>query len=281
MGRHFGHLLEAQWKRGHFVCVGLDIDLTRLPNCLTGTPVDRCLAFAQAIVDSTRDFVAAYKPNISYFEALGADGLALLQRIVAYIHSAAPDVPVIIDAKRADIASTNDGYVTALFDYLGADATTLHPYLGHEALRPFLARRDKGYFILCRTSNPGAGELQDLEIDGRPLFLHVAELVDADWNVNGNCGLVAGATYPAELARIRNHVRTLPLLVPGIGAQGGDVEATVRACWAAGQMRVLINSSRAVLYASSGEDFADAASKAVQDLHREISEVLEAIRVSP
>jgi len=274
MQASFLELIEAQWTRGKHVCVGLDVDVARLPAHLDGSPAERCVAFARDIVDATAEVAAAYKPNAAFFEALGADGPAALRDVIRHIHRATEDAPVIVDAKRADIANSNNGSVHYVFDYLAADAVTLHPYLGHEAVRPFLERADKGIFVLCRTSNPGAGELQDLNVAGSPLFLHVATLVKSDWNYNLNCGLVVGATYPAELATIRTRIPDLPLLIPGVGAQGGDLEATVRAAFAAGELRALVNASRAVLYASGGRDFASAARAAADDLHTSITRVV-------
>lgn len=275
MGRNFIELLEGCWDGGRHVCVGLDIDPKLLPKAVKGdSDIDRLRHFAFAIVEETSGLVAAYKPNSSFFEALGSSGIDLLRDVVRHIHKHAPAVPVIIDAKRADIASTNDGYVQALYDYLEADAVTLHPYLGHEALRPFLNRSDKGCFILCRTSNPGAGELQDLRVEGEFLYLRVASLVARDWNTNGNCGLVAGATYPEEMALIRARVPQLPLLIPGIGAQGGNVERTVRAAAIDGNLRAIINSSRGIIYASDGDDYAAAAAEATRKLQREITQTI-------
>jgi orotidine-5'-phosphate decarboxylase len=279
MRRNFTDLLEGCWDRGRHVCVGLDIDARQLPDAIKGSDsIDRLRKFAFAIVEATSDSVAAYKPNSSFFEALGPSGIELLRDVVNYVHQHAPSVPVIIDAKRADIASTNDGYVQAIYDHLQADAVTLHPYLGHEALRPFLDRPEKGCFILCRTSNPGAGELQDLRVDGEFLYLRVASLVARDWNTKRNCGLVAGATFPEELALIRARVPQLPLLIPGIGAQGGNVERTVRAAAIDGTLRAIINSSRGILYASNGADYADAAAEAARALHEEITQTVSNLR---
>lgn len=279
MRRHFIELVECCWDRGQHVCVGLDIDPRLLPKAVKGnSSVERMRNFAFEIVEATSDSVAAYKPNCSFFEAQGSCGIDLLRDVVRHIHQHAPAVPVIIDAKRADIASTNDGYVQALYEHLEADAVTLHPYLGHEALRPFLSRSDKGCFILCRTSNPGAGELQDLRVDGEFLYLRVASLVARDWNTNGNCGLVTGATFPEEMALIRARVPQLPLLIPGVGAQGGNVERTVRAAAVDGNLRAIINSSRGILYASNGDDYAAAAAGAARELQREISQTISNLR---
>lgn len=277
MERDFASLADVAWSAGKHLCVGLDVDLAKIPRHIGGDDPSRAFLFAREIIDATADLVSAYKPNSAFFEALGGQGSFVLHEIVQHIHLVAPTVPVIIDAKRADIANSNFGTTSYLFDFLGADATTVQPYLGHEALRPFLERRDKGIFVLCRTSNSGAGELQDLEIAGEPLFLRVASLVGSDWNENHNCGLVVGATYPAELSTIRSRVPDLPLLIPGIGAQGGDLEATVRAAHSANGLRAFINVSRSVIYASPDEDFATAARSAALETDNGIRSVVAAL----
>ncbi len=283
--RNFRALLEKLWARGLFVCVGLDTRMDRIPGHqiklipekdLDGgqdnTDVENTIfAYNCAIVDATHDLVCAYKPNVAFYEAEGEAGIRALRRTIQYIHAVAPDVPVILDAKRADIGSTNEGYVRAAFDELGADAITVHPYLGAEAMRPFLDRADKGVIVLCRTSNPGAGEFQDLLVSGKPLYRAVARQVTDEWNSNGNCAVVVGATYPEELAMVRAVVGDMPILIPGIGAQGGDVEKTVRAGQDERGMGMIINSSRGVIFASSGEDFAKAARAEVGRLNNLIN----------
>jgi orotidine-5'-phosphate decarboxylase len=230
--------------------------------------------FNRRIVEATAELACAYKPNAAFYEALGADGFRALSGTVAAIRASAPDAAVILDAKRADIGSTNAGYVAAAFEQLGADAVTVHPYLGGEALAPFLEREEKLVFVLARTSNPGAGELQDLTVDGGvPLYRHVARAVAGGWNAAGNCGLVVGATYPEELRAIREDVpATMPILIPGVGAQGGDVASVVTANRAAGSDAYLIAASRSILYASPDSDFANAARTAAESLDREIRE---------
>ena len=265
----FHALARPNMQAGRHVCVGLDPVLERLPPSLAAgqPPAARLVAFGAAIVDATADLAAAYKPNTAFYEAHGAAGVDALHQTVDHIRRRAPDVPVILDAKRADIASTNDGYVTAAFDALGAHAITLHPYLGREALEPFLARADRVSFVLVRTSNPGGGELQELVVDGLPLYRHVARAVAGPWNARGNCGLVVGATRPAELAAVRDDVGPdVPILIPGVGAQGGDLEATVVAASGRGSDAFLISVSRTILYASSGPDFPDAARAELQRL---------------
>jgi orotidine-5'-phosphate decarboxylase len=267
-------LLAAHFAQGRHLVVGLDTDPARIPESVApkAPPAERVIEFNRRIVEATADLAAAYKPNAAFYEALGEDGFHVLEETVATIRDRAPNAAVILDAKRADIGSTNAGYVAAAFDQLGADAITVHPYLGGEALAPFLERAEKLVFVLARTSNPGAGELQDLEDrDGVPLYRHVARAVARDWNSAGNCGLVVGATYPEEMRAIRADVpATMPILIPGVGAQGGDVVATVAANRDAGSNSYLIAASRSIVYASPGSDFAEAARAAAKSLDAEI-----------
>jgi len=228
------------------------------------------LAFNQAIVEATSAWVCAYKPNIAFYEALGPAGLETLRQTIAFIRQHCGAM-VLVDAKRGDIGHSSAAYARAIFDHLGADAVTLNPYLGREALAPFLERPERGCFILCRTSNPGAGEFQDLQVGGRPFYQIVAERVRT-WNERGNCGLVVGATFPEELSQVRQLCPDLPMLIPGVGAQGGDLERAVRAGVDADGRNVLINVSRAVLYASSGPDFAEAASRVARELYQAIEQ---------
>ena len=241
--------LRARSERsGSMLCVGLDSALERLPARFTDENQPQ-LAFNRWIVEETLPYVAAYKPNLAFYEARGAAGWAELAETMAFLRAQAPDVFTVADAKRADIGSTNAGYVSGILDELGFDAITVQPYLGREALSPFLEREDKVAIVLCRTSNPGAGELQDLAVDGAPLWEVVATRVRDEWNVNGNCMLVVGATYPAELARVRELCPDLPFLVPGVGAQGGDVEAVIAGGLDANGGGLLINASRSVIFA--------------------------------
>lgn len=243
------------------LCVGLDPEPARLPLAWRGDAA-RIFDFCAAVVDATRDLVCAFKPQIAYFAAHRAEDQ--LERLIAHIHATAPEVPVILDAKRGDIGATAEQYAREAFERYRADAVTLSPFMGLDSLEPFLRHRDKGAILLCRTSNPGGDDLQAQVLEGgERVYERVARLAAGPWNRHGQLGLVVGATYPAEIARVRQLAPTLPLLIPGIGAQGGDAGATVRAGWRR-DAPIVVNSSRAVLYAGEGDDFADAARRAAQ-----------------
>lgn len=265
-------LSAAVDKNDSLLCVGLDADIEKIPTVLKSgeTPL---FTFNKAIIDATHDLVCAYKPNSAFYEAYGPDGIAQLKQTADYIHEKYPNIPIILDAKRADIGNTNNGYTSFIFDYLGMDAVTLHPYLGQEALTPFLEREDKGLIILCRTSNPGAAEFQDLLTDGTPMYQHVASSVSKKWNSRrNNCLLVVGATYPQEMKIIREIVgQDMAFLVPGIGAQGGDIGAAVTAGLGANKRGLIINSARDIIYASSDNDFAEAARNRALEVRDEIN----------
>lgn len=297
----FAANLEAQWSKGNFVCVGLDSDYFQIPQSVKDIVANNrqyidkdqrieetMFVFNKKIVESTQDLVCAYKPNIAFYEAQGDQGLRALARTVKHIKYNYSDKPIILDAKRADIGNTNLGYAQAAFDELGVDAITVHPYLGSaffdsagdmqlEALKPFLERKDKGIFVLCRTSNTSAGEFQDLPVDltklddsykkkfgdmdelrdltGQDvvkLYQIMAYRVSKFWNVYGNVGLVVGATYPEELTVVRRIVGDMPILIPGIGSQGGEIEATVKAGKNSRNTGMIINSSRGIIFASNG-----------------------------
>lgn len=252
-------------KQNSLLCVGLDSDIGKVPAHILKVEHPQT-TFNKAIVDATADLVCAFKPNMAFYESRGMPGFEAIKLTCDYIRETYPEIPIILDAKRADIGNTNEGYATFAFDYLGADAITLHPYLGREALSPFLERKDKGCIILCKTSNFQAGEFQDLPVDGAPLYQVVAEHVAQEWNVNGNCALVVGATYPTELEIVRRIVGTMPILIPGVGAQGGDIEKTVRAGVDSSGKNAIINSSRGILFASSGSDFSEAAREEAKKL---------------
>ncbi|MCB1625434.1 MAG: orotidine-5'-phosphate decarboxylase [Pseudomonadales bacterium] len=261
--------LETAWSTNDsLVCIGLDPEPARFPAPLRDRPL-AIFEFNKAIIDATYDLVAAYKPQFAHYAAEGAEDQ--LERTIAYIRERAPRVLVILDSKRGDIGSTAERYAREAFDRYGADAVTINPYLGFDSVQPFLERTDRGVIVLCRTSNPGARDFQDLQVDGRRLYQVVADKVAADWNRQGNCMLVVGATYPDELGDIRARVGDLPLLVPGVGAQGGDVAQAVSRGRTANGTGLLISSSRAVLYASGGPDFAAAARTAAADLHSSIN----------
>jgi orotidine-5'-phosphate decarboxylase len=264
--RMFRTLLEEQWDQGKFLCVGLDSDYEKIPErARSGGVGETIAAFNKAMVDATYDIAGAYKINTAFYEAHGDLGWGAMQQTIEYIRERAAGAPVILDAKRADIGNTNNGYVAACFERLAADAVTVHPYLGAEAIQPFLDRTDKGIIVLCRTSNSGAAEFQDLSVEGEPLYLRVARAVAQRWNANGNCALVVGATYPEDMKKIRAVAPDLPFLIPGIGAQGGDIEQTI-ACGKDSRGRgMIINVSRGIIFASSGEDFAEAARAKAQE----------------
>jgi orotidine-5'-phosphate decarboxylase len=237
------------------LCIGLDPEPEKLP---AGAGI---LEFCRAIIGSTHDLVCAYKPNIAFFEALGADGFTVLKSVIEAVPK---NIPVILDAKRGDIGNTARAYARAAFDELGVDAVTVNPYMGYDSIEPFIEYRDKGIFVLCRTSNPGAADFQSLVCEGKPLYQIVADRVQA-WNKHGNLGLVVGATQPDELRSIREAHPTLPLLIPGVGAQGGSLETAMKTCQA-GSGPAIVSVSRQVLYASSGPDFAAAARAVAQSL---------------
>lgn len=261
----FTEKLSRAWReRDSLLCVGLDPDVKRLPVEVRDRP-DAIFAFCKAIIDATADIACCFKPQIAYFAALRAEDQ--LEAICAYLRENHPALPIILDAKRGDIGATAEQYAREAYERYGADAVTLSPYMGFDSVVPYLEWKDRGAIILCRTSNAGGSDLQFLDVAGRPLYQHVASLVAEKWNTNGQCGLVVGATFPAELAQVRALVGDMPLLVPGIGAQGGDVEATVKAGRTAAGAGMMINSSRAILYATpaADEDFSAAARRVAID----------------
>ena len=257
-------------KNNSLVCVGLDSEFDKLPGHLKNSPNPQ-FEFNKAIIDATHDLVCAYKPNSAFYEALAAKGIEQLKMTFDYILSKYPDIFVILDAKRADIGNTNNGYVKFIFDYLNADAVTLHPYLGSEALKPFLDRTDKASIILCHTTNKGAAELQNVDAGGKPFYQLVAQKVSQEWNKNDNCMIVLGANFPEELAQTRKIVGDMTFLVPGIGAQGGDIEKTVKGGLNSKNYGMIINSSRSIIFASNGKDFAEKARAETQKLRNEIN----------
>ncbi len=261
-------LAQASKNNRSLLCVGLDPDPELMP---PGTGV---FQFNRAIINATADLVCAYKPNIAFYESMGSEGLDILKRTREYIPA---DVPVIVDAKRGDIGNTARAYAWGLFDYFNFDATTVSPYLGFDSMEPFIQYHDRCVFVLCRTSNAGAADFQSLsfEVDGnrKKLFEIVAEKV-SEWNTHGNLGLVVGATYPEELKLLRQRYPDMPLLIPGVGAQGGELLQVVRYGVDTGRQRTIINSSRQILYDSKGEDFAQAARQVALELRDRINSLL-------
>lgn len=271
MNAFHNQLAAASAAAESLVCVGLDPEIERFPAHLRERS-DAILAFNRAIIDATADLVCAYKPQIAHYAAVGAEDQ--LQDTLRYIRARAPGVPIILDAKRGDIGSTAEKYAREAFERYGADAVTINPYLGRDSAEPFLQYADKGIVILCRTSNAGSGEFQNLQVGERKLYQIVAEQVAREWNSRGNCLLVVGATYPGELADIRARTGEMTFLVPGVGAQGGDVDEAVRNGRAKHGAGLVINSSRGILYAGSGEDFAAAARRATLYLRAAITQAL-------
>jgi len=257
-------LRAAERQNRSLLCVGLDPEPTKFPARLKGD-ANKIYDFCARIVDATADLVIAFKPQIAYFASHRAEGQ--LERLMEHIRRVAPQVPIILDAKRGDIGSTAEQYAIEAFERYGADAVTLSPFMGFDSVAPYLKYPEKGAFLLCRTSNPGGADLQGqrlASVDGQPLlYEHVAGLAQGPWNLNGQLGLVVGATYPAEIERVRALAPTVPLLIPGVGAQGGDAVATVRAGWRE-DAPIVVNSSRAICYASGGDDFAEAARREAQ-----------------
>ena len=272
---NFMQALRARWQQADsLVCVGLDPEPAKFPAHFANDD-DAIFGFCRDIVDATAEHACCFKPQIAHFAAHAAEHA--LTRLIAHIHAVHPGIPVILDAKRGDIGSTAQQYAAEAFDRHGADAVTINPYLGRDSAQPFLDRADKGVVVLCRTSNPGASDLQDLPVtaegkSSRPLYQHVAETVAKDWNGNRNCALVVGATWPGQLREVRAIVGDdVPFLVPGVGAQGGDVEAVVRNAKTSDGTGLIVSSSRAILYASASTDFAQAAATAALQLRDSIN----------
>ena len=273
MNDFIAQLARAEARNDSMLCVGLDPDPAKFPGSWKDDPA-RIFDFCATIVDATKDLVIAFKPQIAYFAAQRAEDQ--LERLIAHIHHSAPEVPVILDAKRGDVGSTAEQYAREVFERYRADAVTLSPLLGFDSIEPYLAHEGKGVILLCRTSNPGGSDLQAQRLaNGDTLFEHIARLAQGPWNRGGQLGLVVGATFPAEIERVRDLAPTLPLLIPGIGAQGGDVAATVRAGWRErdGQTTgpIIVSSSRSILYASDGDGFAAAAREKALQLRQELA----------
>lgn len=257
-------------KNNSLVCVGLDPAIDKIPHHLRSVQ-HPFFEFNKAIIDATHDLVCVFKPNSAFYEAQGPKGIEELHMTCEYLQQNYPEIPIILDAKRADIGSTNKGYVAFAYEYLKVDAITLQCYFGGESLKPFLDYADKGSIIMCKNSNPDSSEFQNLEIDGKPLYKVIAQHFAKKWNYNNNVMLVIGATYPDELSEVRNIVGDMTLLVPGVGAQGGDVEKTVKAGLNSQRKGMVINSSRGIIYAGSGEDFVLKAREEAQKLRDAIN----------
>ena len=275
MSRNFRELLEAKWDEGKFLCVGFDSDLEQIPEAARKEDTRTTIVnFNRAIIDATKTIACAYKPNIAFYEAHNDEGAEALRETIAYITEIQPGMPVILDAKRGDIGNTNTQYARAVFEILRADAVTVSPFMGGEPLQAFFEYRDKGVIVLCHTSNPGAKEIQELEIEGEPLFKRVARLAAEKWNTSGNCSVMVGATYPDELGEVRAIVGDMPILVAGIGAQNGDLEKTIQKGLDSKKRGLIMNASRSIIFASRGPDFAEAARKKAEELHGAIRKAL-------
>ena len=267
--------LTLAWQsQNSLLCVGIDPDVGKLPAPLHGLSTeDAFFQFGKAIIDATAPHVCSFKPQIAYFAAHHAEGA--LQDLIAYSHAQHPHIPVILDAKRGDIGSTAAQYAAEAFRRYGADAVTVNPYMGRDSVEPYLEYADKGVIILCRTSNAGGSDVQFLNVhignEVKPLYQHIAQLVAHEWNSTGQCALVVGATYPDEIRAVRNIVGDMPLLIPGIGAQGGDLAATLDAGLTSHGTGVMINSSRAIIYAHNGEDYQSAMRQAAADTQLQIN----------
>ena len=264
--------------RGSGVCVGLDPVIEKLPLHLKNEP-NGLKTFCELIIASTAPYAAAYKPNLAFFEALGRDGDEALEHVVESVKGYAPDAVLIGDAKRGDIGSTAERYASAMFDRWGFDAVTVNPYLGADGIHPFTERDDRGVYLLAMTTNPSAVELQDHGGPDNPLYKLVAELAENAWNENHNVGLVVGATRPERIEIIRNTAPSLPFLIPGIGAQGGELERTVKLGLTPGGPPGVINSSRGIIYASNGEDFAEVAAREAKKLRDSIQEIRDTLEL--
>ena len=275
----FYEKLTGMWRENRFVCVGLDVDYRKIPEVVKAKAkeswLDAVVLFNQRIVDATLESksVCAFKPNSAFYE-YGEAGMIALERTTEYIRLVAPEVPVILDAKRGDIGNSNYGYAGMAFGWMKADALTISPYLGKEANAPFLDQAEKGIIVLVKTSNDGSGEFQDLELaSGEKLYMQVARNVASEWNYNSNVAVVVGATYPEELAAVRGAVGDIPILIPGVGAQGGDLASAVRAGISSTGRGIIVNSSRGIIYASSGEDYAEAAAREAWHMNNVINAV--------
>lgn len=279
MERNFVNMLQTQWALGKFVSVGLDSERDKIPAASSSLSVSHqsvLFDFNEKIIEATKGIACVYKINLAFYIASGEFGLSALQMTVKFILENAPQVPIILDGKFGDIGNSSRGYATFVFDFLCADAVTVNPYLGLDSLEPFLERKDKGVFVLCRTSNRGAEDFQTIKTmpDGKPFYLRLASKI-CEWSANGNCGIVAGATAPDDIRNIRGIACEIPMLIPGIGAQMGDLEKSVKAaCCCHGKCKAIINSSRGIIFASSRLDFAERAGEEAEKLNNQIRGIL-------
>jgi len=268
-------------KKNLFLCIGLDPDYQKIPSSIkkNTSPPSAIFRFNKKIINATNDLICAYKINSAFYEKWGSIGIAALKKTIDFVHKNYPDIPVILDAKRGDIGNTNKAYADFIFDYLGVDALTLHPYLGKESLKPFLKRKNKGLFILVKTSNLSSGEFQDLvithkKLDKIPLYQAVAYNVTYHWNKNKNCGLVVGATYPKQLKKIRKIAPSIPILIPGIGTQGGDLAKTIKYGLNNKNQGIIINVSRSIIFASKNSNFDKIARAKAKKINEDIKKTL-------
>ncbi len=285
LAESFSQKVQSRWDRSLFLCVGLDGSADKLPSFLASQAgEDGLFEFNRQLIEATAEFTAVYKPNIAFYEQSGPPGLVALKRTCDWLKSRYPEIPILLDAKRGDLANTNESYAAAFFNYYKVDAVTVQPYMGAGVLAPFLDRPEKSVFVLCHTSNPDSAQIQGLTVaatgdyPAEPLYHRVARLASSsEWNYNGNIGLVAGATFPAELREIRELAPHLPFLIPGIGAQGGDINQVLEYGLDERGAGVLINASRSIIYASKGEDFAEAAAREAANLARAMREGQERV----
>jgi orotidine-5'-phosphate decarboxylase len=275
MAISFSEKLKQSFAHNNsLLCVGLDPVIDRFPAVVEGASdgrVDAIFAFNKAVIDATSDLVCAYKPNSAFYEAYGAAGIEQLKKTCDYIRDVCPDLPIILDAKRGDIGNTNRGYAQFAYEYLGVDAITVHPYQGLGALSAFTEFEGRGIIVLCHTSNPESVEFQELVVQGEPLYMHIARSCAALYRNNPNISIVAGATYPDEIRHLRSIIGDMPMLVPGVGAQGGEAAEIVAAGMDADHAGLIINSSRGILYASRKDDYAQAARAAAQTVREDIN----------
>lgn len=276
MATTFYDALRHRWNKGAYVCIGLDIDTNKFPETLKNirSVEERIFIFTKNIIDATAEYACAFKLNSAHFEAMGSDGYNELGRAIAYCKHTYPKIPVIVDAKRGDIGDTNEYYARAVFDELGADAVTVHPYMGRISLEPFLSRRSKGVIVMGANSAIGADEFQSLDIHGETLAEYICRTVATSWNTNKNCAVTASALDTKCLAAVRSKVGDMPILLLGVGAQGGDVADCVKAGKAQNELGLIINSSRSILYASSGDDYVHAAVRSAHNLNKSIASAL-------